>query len=554
MAVPNQTPYKEYIANGVSKEFSLDFDVLKKDHLVVLINDEDAPVGSWILDAENDSIIFKNAPIANSKIKVRRKTPLARTTDYKNYNSSFNPSSVNNDFDNIWLKLQEMGVLNWMVENNISDLSDYVDSLNDETKSAFLAMIEKQGVSLNQLDIYVNQLYKKLASIAVEKGWLAEFIAYGDRNQHQVNDDILRRNYANFYDIRSFGGVIDRATDNTALIRNTLANLPSYITLYLPAGTNWDYRNIYNYLKDFQTIIDDSGCDKPRNVWQTSSYAWRKTNSATEATSGNTEGIAGDYHPAYFVDTYADEGTGGARASVIYRQKGFGKWQMMLDFTTEKMFAIAQYGSTVYGTKSLTIGHQDGSAGGKFGFNATVSSVAHSYVFGKPMSIPADGEFATSFSRPAEDTGGIQHLWSYGNNLIQRHIISKDGTSARISKNNNRITTTADGEEYGALRLIKSIFISTLLSSNEIGAIITNFEATTGLVVTLPKAKKGFHFEFRVDKNLNLRITPNVADVYIGSVVAKYKQSLIAGSRMKVIAIGDNTWAFEEVGTWTNET
>lgn len=188
MAVQPQTPYKEFIANGVSKEFPLDFDVVKKDHLIVLINDDDAPVGSWILDAENDSIIFLNPPEENTKIRVRRDTPLARTTDYQAYNASFNPPSVNIDFDNIWLKLQEMGVLNWMVENNVKDLNDYVDSLNDETKAIFLEMINNQGVSLNQLDQYVEGLYSKLANVAVDKGWFAEFIADGNENQKQIND------------------------------------------------------------------------------------------------------------------------------------------------------------------------------------------------------------------------------------------------------------------------------------------------------------------------------------------------------------------------------
>lgn len=193
MAVQPQTPFKEFIANGVSKEFPLEFDVLKKDHLVVLINDEDAPVGSWLLDAEKDSIIFQHAPTANSTIKVRRDTPLSRSTDYQTYNSSFNPPAVNIDFDNIWLKLQEMGVLNWMVENNVKDLNDYVDSLNDETKAIFLEMINKQGLSLNQLDQYVEGLYSKLANVAVDKGWFAEFIADGNENQKKINNDSIRK-------------------------------------------------------------------------------------------------------------------------------------------------------------------------------------------------------------------------------------------------------------------------------------------------------------------------------------------------------------------------
>lgn len=39
MAVPEQTPYKEYTANGITTVFPLDFDVLEQDHLIVLIDD-----------------------------------------------------------------------------------------------------------------------------------------------------------------------------------------------------------------------------------------------------------------------------------------------------------------------------------------------------------------------------------------------------------------------------------------------------------------------------------------------------------------------------------
>ncbi|WP_228257208.1 hypothetical protein [Acinetobacter sp. WCHAc060025] len=188
MAVPEQTPYKEYTANGVTKIFPLGFDVLEQDHLIVLVNDIEPPVGSWSLDAVNDTVVFKNAPVDGADIKIRRDTPLKRSTDYKTYNASLNPSSVNTDFDNIWRKLQEMGVLNWMVNNDVKDLNEYVDSLNDETKAQFLAEIQKQGISLNQLESFTNQIYQNLANVAVSKGWFAEFVADGTENQKQIND------------------------------------------------------------------------------------------------------------------------------------------------------------------------------------------------------------------------------------------------------------------------------------------------------------------------------------------------------------------------------
>lgn len=50
MAVAEQTPYKEFTANGMTKVFPLEFDVLEQDHLIVLVNDLEPTVGSWSLD------------------------------------------------------------------------------------------------------------------------------------------------------------------------------------------------------------------------------------------------------------------------------------------------------------------------------------------------------------------------------------------------------------------------------------------------------------------------------------------------------------------------
>lgn len=188
MAVPEQTPYKEYTANGITKIFPLEFDVLEQDHLIVLVNDLEPSVGSWSLDALNDTVVFALPPANGANIKIRRDTPMSRSTDYQTYNNSFRPEPVNKDLDNIWRKLQEMGVLNWMVDNNIKDLGDYVDGLNDETKAQFLAEIQKQGISLSQLENFTNQIYQNLANVAVSKGWFAEFVADGDENQKQIND------------------------------------------------------------------------------------------------------------------------------------------------------------------------------------------------------------------------------------------------------------------------------------------------------------------------------------------------------------------------------
>lgn len=138
MAVANQTPYKEYIGNGTTKIFPLEFDCDDADHLIVKVNDiEVAALNNWSLNTNTGSVVFAIAPISQSKIILQRDTPLVRDTDYQTYNNSFKPQPVNNDFDKIWLKLQELGVTNWLTDTDIKNLSVYVNSLNEETRDDF---------------------------------------------------------------------------------------------------------------------------------------------------------------------------------------------------------------------------------------------------------------------------------------------------------------------------------------------------------------------------------------------------------------------------------
>ena len=121
MAVPEQTPYKEYTANGITKIFPLEFDVLEQDHLIVLVNDLEPSVGSWSLDALNDTVVFALPPANGANIKIRRDTPVLRTCDYASYDNSFRPDSINDDFDKIILILQEKGYTDKKLINDLAN-------------------------------------------------------------------------------------------------------------------------------------------------------------------------------------------------------------------------------------------------------------------------------------------------------------------------------------------------------------------------------------------------------------------------------------------------
>lgn len=190
MAVPEQTPYIEHTGNGATTSFALKFQCESKDHLIVLIDDIEPPIATWSLIGGD--VVFTTAPAAGKKITLQRNTPFSRTTDYQSYNNSFRPPAVNKDFDWIWLKLQELGVADWILGARIDALKNYVDDRDDELRAYLLEEIRKQGVALDQLDEYYNYLMQRLAQIAVDKGWDASFVVDGNENQHEINRKTIR--------------------------------------------------------------------------------------------------------------------------------------------------------------------------------------------------------------------------------------------------------------------------------------------------------------------------------------------------------------------------
>ena len=188
MAVQEQTPLQEYTANGIAKQFDLEFDCESADHLIVSIDDLEVLHTDWYLSG--NAVAFYTAPANGKQIKIQRNTPFNRLSDYQTYNNSFRPPVINKEFDRIWWKLQELGVADWILSNRISALKAYVDDRDDELRAYLLEEIRKQGVALDQLDEYYNYLMQRLAKIAVDKGWDASFVVDASgKTQQEINDN-----------------------------------------------------------------------------------------------------------------------------------------------------------------------------------------------------------------------------------------------------------------------------------------------------------------------------------------------------------------------------
>lgn len=119
MSVQEQMPIVVYVANGNTNRFAITFDLHDQNYLVVTLNNEVAQVGAYsVLDGE---VVFGTAPADGSLVTLYRDTQLNRTTNYKSYDNSFRPESVNWDFDKLWHVLQEQNLIDGKILARIKD-------------------------------------------------------------------------------------------------------------------------------------------------------------------------------------------------------------------------------------------------------------------------------------------------------------------------------------------------------------------------------------------------------------------------------------------------
>lgn len=134
MAVPEQTPYKEYVGNGVTTNFALGFACDLKQELKVFINNIEPELSTWSLTG--GSVSFTTAPSSGSKIVLKRATKLERTTSYSSVNNSFQPEAINKDFDRVWYAIQDQ---NYKVGQYDFDYSYAINTSNQALSDAATA-------------------------------------------------------------------------------------------------------------------------------------------------------------------------------------------------------------------------------------------------------------------------------------------------------------------------------------------------------------------------------------------------------------------------------
>lgn len=113
MSVTSQVPFKSYTAAPGATVFPSEFRVILATDLVVSVNGVVVTSGFTIagLGATAGVDVTFTAPMVGGEIvELQREVPLVRATDYQQ-NGDFPAPVVNNDFDRLWMALQDQQFL-----------------------------------------------------------------------------------------------------------------------------------------------------------------------------------------------------------------------------------------------------------------------------------------------------------------------------------------------------------------------------------------------------------------------------------------------------------
>ena len=157
MAVPVQTPYQEYTANGVATSFAVAFQCLSKDTLIVTINGVEQSPTLWNLTGGN--VVFVAAPANLAIVGIERSTALTREVTYQTYDNSFRPSVLNGDIDRLWHVLQE----NQLIYDKKVDKAAQIQTLGNLQGGGAIGL----GLTLSLKDQTVTADYQFGSSIKI---------------------------------------------------------------------------------------------------------------------------------------------------------------------------------------------------------------------------------------------------------------------------------------------------------------------------------------------------------------------------------------------------
>ncbi len=226
MTVPVQTPFKNYVGNGVTTEFAVGFLCLEGQDLAVYLNGVKAsPLTYTVANLNADTggtVTFNMAPGVGVAIFFNLEVVAERDIDYKDLGDLF-AETLNFDFDRIWLAIQSaFGGLARALRLGPTDVDGAGSYRANQNRIQDVrdAEADQDAVNKRVMEAYVNN------SIAGVEGGYGFYHAPGagavNRNFQDVFDD-------NIY-VESYGAAGDGVTNDAEAFR-AMHNALGYIRL-----------------------------------------------------------------------------------------------------------------------------------------------------------------------------------------------------------------------------------------------------------------------------------------------------------------------------------
>lgn len=583
MTVSTELSHEEYTGNGVTTDFDFCFRILKAEHLVVSVADQDGTeriltngtdytlrgVGSY----RGGKVILKMPLATGWKIGIARDLPAVQETDLRNQGKFF--AEVHEDaFDYLTMLIQKsLGYLSLCLRkpsfisdhydakgNKVSNLGKPVkdgDAVDLGTMKEHISAKDKRSLRVADKDIpvlpnAVNRANKLLsfdnngnpvvtvpesgsaADVLIELGKSSGAGMVGTESGKSLQQAINNKQERFSLSALEYGAIPDRESDNTYLIQSIIDEYENtHIYLTIEPNILWHFKDVN--MKNGVNIIDMSGWDDEYSHWNEHIKYHFNHNVDNNQHNGNTLHVLGRHHPALVVDNIGtkDDPEGEEhRASIIFRENGKLKARIGIgrsDSDSDLIITDNKLRTRI----GVACTNQDDF---ELGINGAHSKgVDYSYGAVRDADI---------IHRKQANTGkGISEQYSFGGKVSVTIKYENDGSILYSQNGANTINMLNRGEVIG---LRKSITYASSLSlvTGQSGAVLVNHSssATSGYNLPIGVGNPGVYYTFINTTGSKITISARSGESFLAGGGSKDLTSL--GECRTAVSMGDGKWSF----------